>query len=123
VEQPPVTPPAPVQVAAPEADPIQDHIDEDWKSWFNSRWRPAMAWQYLFVCLFDFVFGPIMNTVFAAVENKVLIPWDPLTLKGGGMYHLAMGAVIGVVAWSRGQEKLKVLDSIATQVNTPTTVK
>lgn len=32
--------------------------------------------------------------------------WDPLTLKGAGLFHLAMGAVLGVAAWSRGQEKM-----------------
>jgi len=32
--------------------------------------------------------------------------WQPLTLGGGGLYHLAMGAVLGIAAWSRGQEKI-----------------
>lgn len=35
-----------------------------------------------------------------------IIQWNPLTLQGGGLYHLAMGAVIGITAWSRGQEKI-----------------
>lgn len=32
--------------------------------------------------------------------------WDPITLKEGGFYHLAMAAIIGVAAWTRGQEKI-----------------
>lgn len=34
------------------------------------------------------------------------IQWDPLTLKESGFFHLAMGAIIGVSAWTRGNEKL-----------------
>ena len=33
--------------------------------------------------------------------------WDPLTLKESGFYHLAMAAIIGVAAWTRGQEKIQ----------------
>ena len=32
--------------------------------------------------------------------------WNPLTLQGGGLFHISMGAVLGVAAWTRGQEKL-----------------
>jgi hypothetical protein len=32
--------------------------------------------------------------------------WNPITLKEGGFYHLAMAAIIGVAAWTRGQEKI-----------------
>jgi hypothetical protein len=29
-----------------------------------------------------------------------------LTLQGAGLFHIAMGAIIGVAAWGRTQEKL-----------------
>jgi hypothetical protein len=32
--------------------------------------------------------------------------WKPLTLEGSGLFHVAMGAVLGVTAWTRGQEKI-----------------
>jgi hypothetical protein len=32
--------------------------------------------------------------------------WDPITLSSGGFYHIAMGVIIGVAAYSRGQENL-----------------
>jgi hypothetical protein len=34
-------------------------------------------------------------------------PWQPLTLKESGFYHLSMAAIIGVAAWTRGQERIK----------------
>lgn len=75
--------------------------------WLKTYWRPAMAWQYMVVCLFDFVLAPIMMVWLSAATGTPIVPWASLTLQGSGLYHLAMGAVIGVTAWSRGKEKIK----------------
>jgi hypothetical protein len=32
--------------------------------------------------------------------------WVPLTLQGNGMFHVAFGAILGVAAFTRGQEKV-----------------
>jgi hypothetical protein len=71
------------------------------ESWIKQYWRPLMSYQYLAVCLFDFIVFP------AASMNFLGQQWDPLTLKESGFYHLAMAAIIGVAAWTRGQEKIK----------------
>lgn len=76
-------------------------------SWIKHYWRPAIAWQYFAVCLFDFILAPILLGMFAYVTGAAYIVWVPLTLQQGGFYHLSMGAIIGVAAWSRGQEKIK----------------
>jgi hypothetical protein len=77
--------------------------------WLKSYWRPAMGWSYFIICLFDFLIAPILNAVFFALFNATKFQqWDPMTLKGAGLYHIAMGAIIGVSAWSRGQEKISV---------------
>ena len=64
----------------------------------------------MFVCVFDFVVFPIMFTIVQFWEtqaaNDAFRQWIPLTLSNGGLYHLAMGAVLGISAWSRGQEKM-----------------
>ena len=70
------------------------------ESWLKQYWRPAIAWQYFAVCVFDFIIFPAAYMHFA---NQ---PWDPITLKEGGFYHLAMAAIIGVAAWTRGKEKI-----------------
>lgn len=70
------------------------------ETWIKQYWRPAIAWQYFAVCLFDFIIFPAASMYFL---NK---PWEPLTLKESGFYHLAMAAIIGVAAWTRGQEKI-----------------
>lgn len=71
------------------------------ESWLKQYWRPAIAWQYFAVCVFDFIIFPGAYMYFA---NQA---WDPLTLKESGFYHLAMAAIIGVAAWTRGQEKIQ----------------
>lgn len=76
-------------------------------SWIKHYWRPAMAYQYLAVCLSDFIFFPILTMLYYGYVGGEYIPWDPITLKESGFYHLAMGAILGVSAWTRGQEKIK----------------
>lgn len=77
------------------------------ETWIQYYWRPAMAWQYFVVCLFDFFFAPIMTALFFKWTAATYVPWEPLTLSNGGLYHLAMGAIIGVAAWSRSREKIQ----------------
>lgn len=76
------------------------------EDWMQAKWRPAMGWLYMATCAFDFVIFPVLWSVLQAFMKHPITQWNPLTLQGAGLYHLAMGAVLGVAAWSRGQEKL-----------------
>jgi hypothetical protein len=82
-------------------------MDNKEASWIKHFWRPAIAWQYFAVCLFDFIVAPFMLGMFSYLTGVPYIMWVPLTLQQGGFYHLSMGAIIGVATWSRGQEKIK----------------
>jgi hypothetical protein len=84
---------------------IKKRVTEEW---FNNKWRPAMAWMYLSVCIFDFIIGSFFYAWFAWYTKDFANfgQWKPLTLEGGGLFHMAMGAVLGVTAWGRTQEKL-----------------
>jgi Cu/Ag efflux pump CusA len=80
------------------------HRKEDW---MNTKWRPAMGWMYMIVCITDFIIFPILWSMLQAMDKgSVTNQWQPLTLQGAGLFHMAMGAIVGVTAWSRGQEKL-----------------
>jgi hypothetical protein len=74
--------------------------------WFKTYWRPAAAWLYLFINLFDFVIAPVLTMLLPKLEGLAYTPWIPLTLSNGGMFHLAMGAIIGVTAWGRTRERV-----------------
>lgn len=83
---------------------------------------------YLLICLFDFIIMPIytatMNSKlenviiskletkdFATYANEVIKSvsankqWNPLTLLGGGMFHLAFGSLLTGGAVTRGFAK------------------
>lgn len=87
------------------------------EDWMQSKWRPAMGWLYMLTCAFDFVIFPVLWSILQAITKAPITQWNPLTLQGAGLYHLAMGAVLGVAAWSRGQEKMA--GAAGTPVGTP----
>ncbi len=77
------------------------------EDWMVKKWRPAMGWCYMVICVLDMAIFPIMWSVAQIMVKMPLIQWNPLTLQGAGLFHLAMGAVLGIAAWSRGQEKIQ----------------
>jgi hypothetical protein len=97
-------------MAEEEKKPEQSESDKKKEDWMNSKWRPAMGWMYMMVCVFDFIVFPVMFTIVQFWEteaaNDAFRQWQPLTLAGAGLFHMAMGAVLGLSAWGRTQEKL-----------------
>jgi len=80
------------------------------ESKLKQYWRPAMAWQYLAVCITDFIIFPAITQIYVYLAHVPYVAWEPLTLKVGGLYHMAMATIIGVSAWTRGQEKIRRID-------------
>jgi hypothetical protein len=91
------------------------------EDWMQRKWRPLMAMMYMFCCLCDFALFPILFTIVQFWEmqaaNDAFRQWVPITLQGGGLFHVAMGGVLGVSAYGRTQEKLS---GAAQNVITPT---
>lgn len=85
--------------------------------WFKDHWRPAMGWTYMSVCIFDFILAPILFATLQAFfllhdgQNVTISQWKPLTLEGAGLFHIAMGAILGVAVYGRTQEKLNAMTS------------
>lgn len=82
------------------------NTDRD-SEWLNRKWRPMMAYSYIIICLFDFMIGPIFYQILLAQYDNPIVMWQPLTIQGSGLFHVAMGAILGVSAWSRGMEKIR----------------
>ena len=84
--------------------------DKQQEDWMTKKWRPMMAMMYMTCCLADFAIFPIMFTIVQFWEtqeaNDAFRQWVPITLQGGGLFHVAMGAVLGVSAFGRTQEKI-----------------
>jgi len=76
------------------------------ESWITSKWRPAMGWMYMAVCTMDMIIFPIIWSIAQVITKQPISQWDPLTLRGAGLFHMAMGAVLGIAAFGRTQEKV-----------------
>jgi hypothetical protein len=75
--------------------------------WINKKWRPVMGWMYMMVCVCDFTLFPVLWSILQAVSHgSVTNQWQPLTLQGAGLFHVAMGAVLGIAAYGRTKEKV-----------------
>ena len=82
-------------------------VANDNTDWINKKWRPVMGWVYMMTCTADFVVFPILWSLLQALSNgQVTSQWQPLTLQGAGLYHIAMGAVLGIAAYGRTKEKV-----------------
>ena len=76
------------------------------EDWMNSKWRPMMGWMYMLVCTMDMVIFPVLWSLLQTFTHSPITQWNPLTLQGAGLFHIAMGAVLGIAAFGRTQEKL-----------------
>jgi hypothetical protein len=76
------------------------------EDWMNSKWRPMMGWMYMVVCMMDMVVFPILWSLLQTFTHTQITQWNPLTLQGAGLFHIAMGAVLGIAAFGRTQEKM-----------------
>lgn len=71
-----------------------------------------MALTYMIIIIFDFIFFPVFWSLIQVYgSGSVSVQWSPLTLLSGGIFHAALGAVLGIAAWTRGQEKVERLRS------------
>lgn len=109
----------------------KEKIDE---KWYQRTWRPASAFIYLAICVFDFMVMPSISAlrqreynqevfermlevndpeIRQIILNKVNFTngWDPLTLRGSGLFHISFGAILTGAAISRTREKKYYLDN------------
>lgn len=90
--------------------PGEKPLDAEYTQWFHTYLRPALGWSYLVICVFDFMVAPILLGIYSYYEGTYHA-WEPLTIRGGGIYHLSMGAILGVSMWTRGREKIRYMDN------------
>ena len=112
------------------AEEIKSESDKKKEDWMNSKWRPMMGWMYMLICTMDMVVFPVLWSLLQAVTHTAITQWNPLTLQGAGLFHIAMGAVLGIAAFGRTQEKLNgannggmqpVAQSVTTTFSAPST--
>lgn len=75
-------------------------------NWVNSFWRPAAAITYLIINIFDFIVAPVFFAWWSYFTQTSMGQWTPLTLQGGGVFHISFGAIITMTSFGRTKEKL-----------------
>jgi len=97
---------------------------QEQEDWMNRKWRPVVGWTYIVICMLDFAAFPIAWSILQAYTHQPITQWNPLTLQGAGLFHLAMGAILGIAAYGRTQEKINAtsLPSMPATSSIPTTI-
>lgn len=120
-------------------------MDEN-DSWMAKNWRPLSGLVYLAICVLDFAIMPVWYSylnaqwtpdrllefatqmsagqqveILRVLRNEMV--WKPVTLDGSGLFHMSFGAILGLTAWTRGQEKTeRVRANVAlAEINSQTT--
>jgi len=88
------------------SEAVKSASEQKKEDWMNSKWRPMMGWMYMLVCTMDMIVFPILWSLLQTSTGTAITQWNPLTLQGAGLFHIAMGAVLGIAAFGRTQEKL-----------------
>jgi len=92
-----------------ELSAVDQQLNEHW---LKAYWRPVMAILYAAICAMDFIIAPILQMLIPTWTKLVgyaMVPdhytqWQSITLQNGGSLHIAFAAILGVAAWTRGQE-------------------
>ena len=103
--------------------------------WHN--WRPIAAYAYILICIFDFIVMPslvfyqnkttrdllmearITDKVYAldVTKSTVLKEWEPVTLEGGGLFHVSFGAILTGAAVTGGLVRREMVSNGKTNGN------
>jgi len=98
------------------SEAVKSESETKKEDWMNSKWRPMMGWMYMLVCMFDMILFPVLWSLLQTFTHTPITQWNPLTLQGAGLFHIAMGAVLGIAAFGRTQEKLNGANNGGAQV-------
>ncbi len=101
------------------SEAVKSASEQKKEDWMNSKWRPMMGWMYMLVCTMDMVVFPVLWSLLQTLTHSPMTQWNPLTLQGAGLFHIAMGAVLGIAAFGRTQEKLGGANNGGLQSSTP----
>lgn len=113
-----------------DQQPRRNRRRNDNEHQLQKYWRPSVAVIYLITVVFDFIAMPLYiegtnrrDIDYALIDkiNSLKEPatqieiarklevskrtWEPLTLLGGGLFHLAFGSILTGAAVTRGLEK------------------
>tara|TARA_B100000700_G_scaffold157245_1_gene174543 strand:- start:1159 stop:1485 length:327 start_codon:yes stop_codon:yes gene_type:complete len=91
----------------------EERIHIRFLNWVVDKWYPATAFVYTMICVFDFVIFPVyigltredpavlvyhLKDLDVSVQRDLIAAtirdYTPLTLRGGGLFHVSFGALL-----------------------------
>lgn len=93
-------------------DPSAKLLEPTWMT----IWKEVVAYAFTAIILFDFIVGPIATMFVDAYFKTTLPAWQPLTLQGGGMFYVAIAAILGTAAYGsmvKSRELIKNLPDLS----------
>ena len=100
--------------------------EEHWTSW-----KTVAGYAYIIICIFDFLIMPVAvhaNKIDTRSEINAIIKehgivagleiiekiqgdnhWIPVTMSGGGLFHISFGAILTGAAVTRGFERREIV--------------
>jgi len=74
---------------------------------YHTGFRPALAWIYCIICLFDFIIMPILfNILQFNTLGQNISEYSAITLQNSGLFHISMCAVLGINSHSKSKERI-----------------
>ena len=74
---------------------------------FHTGFRPALAWIYCIVCLFDFTIMPILfNILQFNTSGQNISDYSAISLQGSGIFHLSMAGILSINSHSKSKERI-----------------
>ena len=105
------------------------YLNNTEEPWYN--WRSLAGYVYISICVFDFLIMPatmqanhedikeyVTELMYTHEDKKFVLEvvdrvnagqWKPVTLVGGGLFHISFGAILTGAAVSRGRERTEMV--------------
>lgn len=97
----------------------QQESERNAEIWMNKYFLPASMVIYLIICFFDFLLAPVLIGIYSLhFQDHTIQSWNPLTLQGGGLFHVSFGAILSIGKWGHSKERISVSANQSTDTST-----
>lgn len=106
---------------------VNHELHKSEEPWYH--WKHVAGYAYILICLVDFVVMPIVlhndrivtrdviieqvvenaDLALELIDRNRVYEWSPMTMVGGGLFHISFGAILTGAAVTRGFERREIV--------------
>lgn len=98
---------------------IQSIEEDGSQKFFIKYFRETAGAVYLIIVLFDFLVAPVLTAIYYAYTKQLYAEWTPLTLQGGGMFHISFATILGISSYMKGVSSVETIRNMPDYSNYP----